>query len=164
MIGDELQGKMIEMLPVVVGGLIAIVGSVSVNLFSHILESKRSRRKIFAEKSERLVEVLFKNMSWLVMQYSETLTGSSRPENPEYIHVAQMLQSIYFPHLREDMYSISCIHCNLYEIIGGMYKSLLSDKLYIPSSEDAGLFENLLKEYKDRLLSITEQCRQHTIA
>jgi hypothetical protein len=88
------------LLPVIVGGLIAIGGGFASAVFLHRRHTKAEKRKLRAEKLEEFVTALYEHKHWLDKIRNIRVSGAPEIEPPTPFAKVQAICSIYFPQLQ----------------------------------------------------------------
>src|SRR4051794_23429816 len=88
------------LIPVIVGGLIAVIGGLVGPPFLHRMQVKADTRKRRAEKFEELVGALYEHNHWLDMHKNIKLFANEGvlPVSP--MGKVQAIISVYFPQFR----------------------------------------------------------------
>ena len=94
------------LVPVIVGGAIAVVGGVLAPAISRSLDDKSERRKKRVEKFEELVGALFEYDEWLDDIRDIRVFGREQLEPPSPLAKTQAIAAIYFHEFNGDLAEI----------------------------------------------------------
>jgi len=84
---EEIYKMIVDMLPVIIGGIMALSGGVLTSILTHKMESGRQKKKINAEKAEKIVDLLYCNMMWLSYHHFKTPISAEMPSSSPNISV-----------------------------------------------------------------------------
>jgi len=88
---------MSDILSVIVGGVIGVVGGIAGPPLVHWLNDKSDRRKKRAEKFEEMVNTLYEHDHWLNEARDILVFGSKGIEGMSPLPRAQAIVAVYFP-------------------------------------------------------------------
>lgn len=93
------MASLADLLPVIVGGLIGVVGGLAGPPLTHWLNSASEKQRKRHEKFEELMNAIYELDEWLTV-FSNTKTfGESHSLGPSPIVKAQVITAINFPQL-----------------------------------------------------------------
>ncbi len=92
-----------QLLPVITGALLAVLGGAITQYLTHLLSGKRERKKLLREKAEALVEILYTYSNWLNEQNSKLVFSKEPYDVPSPLDRAWMIQRLYFPELEKPL-------------------------------------------------------------
>lgn len=93
---------LVNLLPVITGGVIAVAGGAVGPLISHHLLSKKERRRERIDKFEELLSLLSRLDEWVGNERLRLVYGETRERTLTPLHRAEALCSIYFPQFRPE--------------------------------------------------------------
>lgn len=105
------------MIPVLIGGGLAIVGGILGHILMHLLESKRESKRIMRSKAEDFVKAIYRHASWLE-EKQNCLFKQESHDSPSPLDEARMIQRLYFPEASELMVQISQAQLPLLKFLG----------------------------------------------
>jgi len=108
-IGMSLGSAILNLAPVVVGGLLATLGGVLGAVVLHKLERKTSNTRLKREKLEQLVDASYRVESWLNERMSVDLFDHENDPGTSPMSEVEMISRLYFPELREDVIHLSMV-------------------------------------------------------
>nr|CDQ34779.1 hypothetical protein BN993_04245 [Virgibacillus halodenitrificans] len=136
-----------KIIPVLVGGLLAIGGGVAAQVVTHWLSARRDREKLIREKAEELISALYDHRDWLSHQNNRLVFGAESTEMPSPLDRASAIQELYFPDLSS---ALAKINRALVPIIQFQYenaKARLEDKAKWVETYDSEEFNVLYQPY-----------------
>ena len=107
MANPATSSQLSNALPVVVGGLLAIGGSVVTQLVTNYLTVSREEDKYRRERLEGLVKALYANDQWLENRRTMLLFRNQDYDNPSPLDEVQMLMALHFPELGEEVVAVT---------------------------------------------------------
>jgi hypothetical protein len=138
------------LLPVIVGGGIAIIGGLIGPPFLHHLQQKVEKKKRRAEKFEELVATLYEHDHWLQMMQNVRLFGDEDRNVMPPITKVHAISLVYFPELEEQITKLDVV-TDKYKLwmSTAAQKRLKGDKTF---ADDAGIMYRLYSEEFHSLL------------
>ncbi len=134
-------------IPVLLGGILAIGGGVTAQILTHWLSARREKERLIREKAEELVCALYDHRDWLGRENSRLVFGSDFPETPSPLDKAFAIQEIYFSEVSA---ALSKINRALEPIVQHLYanaKARLEDKEKWIQTYDSEEFNKLYQGY-----------------
>ena len=95
-----------ELLPILVGGILALSGGFFGQLWTSYLDRKKSKRELRLSKSEALVQALYEHAEWLDDKRKNLLFRQQEHEAPSPMNKVKALQDLYFPHLAAELLDV----------------------------------------------------------
>jgi hypothetical protein len=111
----EATSILISLIPVVVGGFIALLGAVGGGLLSHWLKTKSEKASRRAEKFEELLVAVFDHKHWLAGMNSHRVFGGEEPDSMSPVAKIRAITSLYFPEFKENVSALD-IAADKYEL------------------------------------------------
>lgn len=93
----SLNSEIVKAIPVLIGGFIAIVGTVVAQFISAHLTAARERRTSLRTKAEALVAELYAHREWLHKFRQSYVFRDGEFNDPSPLDKAHALQELYFP-------------------------------------------------------------------
>ncbi|MGB7543809.1 MAG: hypothetical protein WBM28_17550 [Burkholderiales bacterium] len=145
-----LYGEIVKAAPVVIGGLLAILGGVAGQIITHRLTAARERSAVIRERIESLVKALYGHTQWLEEKRVTMLFRDGDHDSPSPLEEARMLQSLYFPELAAEIIAIQQAQIPMMEFVGQQRVARMKDrKAWMESFSQAPYLEM----YKAHLLA-----------
>ncbi len=123
---QTLAQVMLTLMPVIVGGVIAIAGGILGSVFSHLLKTSSDRRERRRMKLEEIVTLTFEVEQWIERQRDYFWWDKQPPViGGSPLDKCRPMISLYFPELREPMLTfwISAVNLNQWIVAGGQERS-----------------------------------------
>lgn len=102
MILEELSRQ----IPVLVGGMLAVVGGIGSQVVIHFLAVRRDALKIKRECLESLVKAIYAHAQWLDEKKTQMIFRKEDHDAPAPLDEARMLQALYFPELSLELAAV----------------------------------------------------------
>ncbi|MDD9818032.1 MAG: hypothetical protein OXU61_07875 [Gammaproteobacteria bacterium] len=128
--GVSLGSAILNLVPVVVGGLLATLGGVVGSIVFHKQERRASNLRLKREKLEQLVDASYRVKFWLEEKRDGDLFGHEKNLGIFPISEVEMISRLYFPELREDVRQLSLVSISYQEwITEGRIKMLRNEEI-----------------------------------
>jgi hypothetical protein len=98
---SSIYGEIVQAVPVVIGGLLAVGGGVIAQIATHWLSISRDERNFRRERLEQLVKALFTHQVWLEDKFQAMVFRLEDHNVPDPLNEVRMLQALHFPELSE---------------------------------------------------------------
>ncbi|WP_435658095.1 hypothetical protein [Brucella pituitosa] len=98
---------LVSLLPVIIGGLIGLLGAAVVPIVSHLLTSKTERKRERIAKFEELFELLSDYEQWIDTENMRIVWGEKTVRRPSPLLRAQAICAIYFHELKLPLADLS---------------------------------------------------------
>jgi len=144
----------LNLVSVVIGGLLAILGGVVGSIVFHKLERNTSNMRLKREKLEQLVDASYRIESWLNERRDVDLSNLSGHENDPGIFPmseVEMISRLYFPELQKEVYQLSVASASYQKWIAEGRVNMLRNKTM--TDEHTEKFKPI---YKEMLRTISE--------
>jgi hypothetical protein len=102
----SLSIELAKAVPVVVGGLLAVVGGVGGQLLTHWLTRKREKTNLRRERLEALVKAVYQYKRWVSDKSTLMIFRNEDHDVPSPLDEANMIQSLYFPELATEILAV----------------------------------------------------------
>lgn len=102
----EIAPILISLIPVVVGGCLALAGAIGGGLLSHWLKTRADRANRRAEKYEELLVSIFDHKHWLAQMNSHRAFGGAEPESMSPAAKIRAISSLYFPEFKDKVVAL----------------------------------------------------------
>jgi hypothetical protein len=118
-----------DMIPVLIGGALAIVGGMVVQWATHYFASEREREKILLEKAEKLTHAIYAHRKFLDRVPGIFLLGIKDSYLPDPMDEVRALRELYFPSLKPEMDALD-------DAVGVIMEHLLHESLKRSENKD----------------------------
>lgn len=149
-----------SLLPVLLGGLLALSGGVVGQLITHRLAKSRESETLRPQKAEAFVKALYDHMHWLEEKRTTMVMKLEDHDSPPPIDEARMIQRLYFPELASELKTVSDAYVPMLEFLHNQYIARLADKAKSLKSWDGEQFGKLYRALSLSVEAATERCRQ----
>jgi ABC-type nitrate/sulfonate/bicarbonate transport system substrate-binding protein len=154
-----------KIIPVALGGVLAIAGGVAAQTLTHVLSERREQRKLFREKAEALIAALYEHREWLKSENNRLVFGSDLQELPSPLDRAYAIQELYFPDLAKSLVGINSSMKNILPYFAKHAKARLTNKeVWIKSfdgNEFTPLYEAYLAAWQCAINDVVRIARKH---
>ena len=113
----ESSSVIASLLPVAIGGLLAIGGAFSGTLLTYLLNQRSQRKKIKREKLEQLLSAANKTEHWLDQYKNTSLRGIEENIGPSPISEVEYLSALYVNELSLEVTRLSYTAAKYFEFI-----------------------------------------------
>lgn len=122
---QTISQVMLTLMPVIVGGVIAIAGGVLGSVLSHLLKTSSDRRERRRTKLEEIVTLTFEVEQWIERQRDYFWWGKQPVIGVSPLDKCRPMISLYFPELQEPMSAFwtSAVNLNQWIVAGGQERS-----------------------------------------
>ena len=151
--------RLIEQIPVLVGGTLAIAGGTATQLFVHLLSEKRENRKIRRERIEALVKSVYGYAQWLDDYRVRMIFRNEDHDVPCPLDEARMIQSLHFPELSVELIAIQQVHIPLLSFIHEQKLKHMADKQRFLAEWDATPFNDAYAKLLVAINDLVAKCR-----
>jgi hypothetical protein len=133
-----LGSTLLQLLPVVVGGLLTLTGGAGMQWLLHTKKTEEERRTKRAAKFEELVTALYEHDHWLDTLKNIRVFGETLPDGPSPLSKVQAIVALYFPQFGD--------HLSKLESATLAFKVWIADRSHARVS---GNTSDLIKGYKE---------------
>ncbi len=164
---DEISyaQEFIKLLPVLVGGLLAILGGAGSQYLIHRLGTERERRKLLRERGEAFIKALHAHSDWLQEKTNAMVFENKDHDRPSPLDEAQMIQQLYFPQLAKPIYDVMAATKPIVEWVYQQRISRLQDQAAWWKAFDRKpyntMFEAYLKAQLGAVSDAVQEVREH---
>jgi len=138
-----LTSTIVDMLPVVIGGGLAIFGGVIGQFITH----KRSRKTLYREKAEQLVQSLYDHKQWLTDKQNTRLFRQENHDVPSPLNEVQMIQKLYFPMMKDEIHDIFVSTTPMEQFINEQHLEQMKDRTDWLATYDTSQYNDMYKIY-----------------
>ena len=97
----EIVPSLISLIPVAVGGGLALAGAIGGGLLSHWMKTRTEKANRRAEKFEEILVALFDHKHWLSQMNSHRAFGGDKLESMSPAAKIRAISSLYFPEFKD---------------------------------------------------------------
>jgi hypothetical protein len=143
------------LLPVIVGGVIAIAGGLIGPPYLHHLQQKAEKKRKRAEKFEELIATLYEHNHWLLAMANVRLFGGEEIKVVSPMAKVQAISSVYFQEFEKQITQLDVV-ADKYELwaMEARQKRIQNDPTYAAGAAEAyqpygQKFNSLLRELRE---------------
>lgn len=148
-----------KVIPVLVGGLLAVAGGVGSQILIHFLSGKREQAKLRRDRLESLVKAVFSHSQWIDNKYTKMVFRNEDHDDLNPIDEARMLQSLHFPELANELRAVQRSYMPLLEFINSQRIAHMKDKQQFIANWNPTPFNDAYKTYISVVHEFTEKAR-----
>lgn len=142
-----MDSELPNLVPVLLGGLLAIGGGVSAQVVTHWLSTRREQERLIREKGEELISALYDHRDWLGRENNRLIFGTELPEMPSPLDRASAIQELHFPDLSPALAKINRALAPIVQFQYANAKARLEDKAKWVDAYDSEEFSALYQPY-----------------
>lgn len=151
--------ELVKTTPVVIGGLLAVLGGVIGQIITHRLVASRERQSLFRDRIETLVKALYAHSQWLSEKFNTMVFRNEDHDLPSPLSEAQMLQELYFPELSGEILAIMQAQVPMTQFIAEQRIERMKDQAAWIKSWNPAPYHEMYKSYLKVQKAATEKCR-----
>lgn len=109
--------QLLALLPVLLGGLLALSGGVLGQMITHRLTKAREAESLRRQKGEAFVKALYSHMQWIDEKRTTMVMNLKDHDTPAPLDEARMLQRLYFPELASELKAIQTAYVPMLQFL-----------------------------------------------
>lgn len=154
-----LATEIAKALPVVIGGILALMGGGISQWLTHQFAEKRELSKLRRERLETMVKSLYAHEQWLEERFNVMLFGEGSHDKSSPLSEARMIQSLHFPEFSEHLALVQKAQIPLMQFVNDQRISKMTDQAeWIKSWKPEPYFE-AYRLYRAAVDSLVEKAR-----
>lgn len=154
-----LRSEVISIIPVALGGLLAICGGVAAQLITHWLAIRREHASLRRERLESFAKSLFAHQQWIEEKVDSVFRDEEQRE-PSPLSQARMIQALHFPELKTQMAGIVDTQLPLLRFLSEQRINRMNDPKEWVKQWDQGTFSALYEPYNSKVNEAVAKCRE----
>ncbi|MFN5174956.1 MAG: hypothetical protein ACK5GA_08735 [Holosporaceae bacterium] len=155
-----LHTQLINAIPVIAGGIVAILGGLASQFVIHRLASSRERMKTQRERIELLVKALYAHEQWVNDKKNKMIFRNEDHDDPAPLNEIRMLQALYFPNLAKEVLAVQQAYIPMFEFISSQRIARMKDEKTFLSSYNSKPFDEAYKQHLQAAMVLTNKCRK----
>ena len=155
-----LHAQLINAIPVIVGGILAILGGLASQFIIHRLANSRERMKTQRERIESLVKALYAHEQWVIDKKTKMIFRNEDHDDPAPLNEIRMLQALYFPNLAKEILAVQKAYAPMFEFISSQRIARMKDEKTFFSSYNSKPFDEAYKQHLQAAMVLTNKCRK----
>ncbi len=124
----SIANEFTKLIPVVIGGLIAIFGGIVAQTISNHFSILRDRNKLLREKGEELIFCLQSQQRWISKEYMRRAFNKELDPSISPLDKAQVIQLLYFPELSSKILEVIVLQAPILNHFHECEKLLITNK------------------------------------
>lgn len=153
------RGMVMHILPVLLGGFLAILGSVTAQVLLHMLEKNREKETLKRARIETFVKSLYEYNQYVQEYVDVEVFDNSKLEKLNPLNEAQMLSVLYFPQFNKSISELFEYHASCIEFVGNNKLERISNPKGWAAKFDPARWNGIYKKIINKIHSITIECR-----
>ena len=152
--------EIVKIIPIVVGGLLAVSGGVIGQIVTHRLTTSREKNTQLRARIESLMKALYGHSQWLHERHNVMIFQRGNHDIPSPIDEAQMLQELYFPELSTEVLAVMQAQIPMIKFIGEQKVSRMRDETAWLKSWNPAPYDEAYKTHLSAIKAATKKCRE----
>ncbi|AQG98364.1 hypothetical protein A9R05_05640 [Burkholderia sp. KK1] len=150
------------LVPVVIGGVLAVGGGALGQALTHTFTASREAKKARAERLERLATAVWAHSTWLDEKMNDVIFRGVEHVGPDPLDEARMLGSLYFPELGTQIAAVMHARMPMIKFIGqqGVDRRASPQTWTDSLSERMKEYHALYETHLDAVHGFTSACRK----
>jgi hypothetical protein len=146
--------------PVIAGGLLAILGGIIAQVATHHFSASREKTALLRSRIELIAKALYAHSQWLEERVNQMIFKNEDHESPSPLPEAQMLVNLYFPELQAEIAAVMQAQVPMIEFIGNQRLARMADLEAWIKSWDREVYNAMYKAQLEALNRAINKCRE----
>jgi hypothetical protein len=146
-------------IPVIIGGILAVLGGVGSQVVVHHFTDKREQTKLRREKIEALVKAVCAHRQWIEEKQNRELFRGENHDVARPLHEADMLRSLYFPELTPEFLALLQAEVPLSNFIGEQKLKRMKDLKNFIDEYESAIFNEAYAKYISAESAVIKRAR-----
>jgi hypothetical protein len=159
-IEPTLHAEWVKLLPVVVGGILTLLGGVAGQVVTQYLSARRERNKFLSAKLEDLARAISAYSQWITEKQTRLLFTDEAHNSPSPLDEAVLLQRLYFPELHGEILAIMSVSQPLIEFIGRQSIAKKTNLGLWLKTYDSTPYDLAYASHLKAMVSAVKKCRE----
>jgi len=151
--------QLLNAIPVIVGGLLAIAGGLGSQFAIHHLTDSREQKKVRRERLESLVKALYAHEQWVLRKHNMLIFRNTDHDDPAPLNEVRMLQALHFPELAAEVNSVQQAYIPMLKFINEQRLDRMKDEQAFIANWNAAPFDEAYKLHLQAAKTLTDRCR-----
>ena len=152
--------ELAKLVPVLLGGLLAIGGGLASQIVVHRLSGRRDLAKLRRDRIEALVKAIYAHDQWIQAKQTTMIFRNEDHDAPSPLDEARMLQALHLPELAKEVLAIQQAQIPLLEFINAERIKHMKNKEEFVKGWDSAPFDDAYKQYIAAINALVDKCRQ----
>jgi hypothetical protein len=159
MTDSVLLTEVAKAMPVVLGGVLAILGGVGSQVLVHRFTDQRERAKLRREKLESLVTAVYAHGQWIEEKQRRMVFRNEDHDVASPLDDARMLQALHFPELATDLLAVQQAQIPLLKFVNEQrIKHMKSQEAFV-AEWNSTPFDEAYKQYLIAINALVKRAR-----
>ncbi|MBK6958699.1 MAG: hypothetical protein IPH22_10450 [Nitrosomonas sp.] len=154
----SLTVQFANVLPVIIGGVLAIAGGLASQIAIHRLSDSRDRKKVRRERLESLVKALYAHEQWVTGKQNKLIFKNEDHDEPAPLNEIRMLQALHFPELSKEVLDVQEAFSPMLEFIHNQRIARMKDEKAFIANWNPSPFNEAYKNHLRAAKALTERC------
>jgi hypothetical protein len=155
----DLSLQVANAIPVVVGGLLAVMGGVASQYMTHRLSDSREKKKRRRDRIESLVKAAYAHEQWVVTRRDRLVFRNESHDEPAPLDEVRMLQALHFPELAAEVMAVQKAFLPMLDFINKQRIARMKDEQAFMAAWDATPFNDAYAQHLQATKALVEKCR-----
>ena len=160
MTDPSIYDEFAKVIPVVIGGLLAVSGGIAGQFFTHRLTEGREKTKLQRERLESLVKALYAHEQWLSAKWNTMIFRNEDHDTPSPLDEARMLQALHFPQLAQSILAVQQTQIPMLEFINQQRLARMKDQAVWIKEWNTAPYNEAYKRYLLAIGVVTTKCKE----
>ena len=160
MADPSIYEEVAKVIPVVIGGLLAVGGGIAGQFITHRLTETREKTKLRRERLEALVKALYAHEQWLDAKRNTMVFRNEDHDTPSPLDEARMLQALHFPELASTLQAVQQAQIPMLEFIWEQKVARMKDETAWIANWSTAPYNDAYKHYLACVAVVTTKCRE----
>lgn len=154
-----ITSQLANAVPVLLGGLLAIVGGLGSQLVIHWLTDSRERAKLLGARLEALVKALYAHEQWVTEKHNKMIFRNEDHDDPAPMNDLRMIQALHFPELAQEVNAVQQAYIPMLKFISEQRIARMKDENAFIAQWNSAPFDEAYKQHLVATKALTEKCR-----
>lgn len=154
-----ITSQLANAVPVLLGGLLAVVGGLGSQLVIHWLTDSRERAKLRRERLEALVKALYAHDQWVTEKRDKMIFRNEDHDDPAPMNDLRMIQALHFPELAQEVNAVQQAYIPMLKFISEQRIARMKDEHAFIAQWNSAPFDEAYKQHLVAKKALTEKCR-----
>lgn len=155
-----ISSQFASLLPVLLGGALAISGGLLSQIVIHLLGSSRERTKLRRDRIEGLVKALFSYEQWLDEKRIKSLFRNEDHDSPSPLDDVRMIQALHFPELAEEVNQVQKAYVPMLNFFNEQRAAYIKDKDNFFANFDSTPYFHAYEQHLIASRALMDKCRR----
>lgn len=146
-------------IPIIIGGLLAIIGGIMGQVLTHRLSARRERNELLNTRIEAIVKALYAHSRWIEEKFDTMVFRIEDHNSPSPLDEAIMLKSLYFPELHQEIVDVMAAQTPLVNFIWEQRIARKKDDAAWLQTFNRSPYNEAYKAHLSALSAVTRKCR-----